>query len=83
MILTHAELKHLWWREDFQFELTQMQSIYIMIKRHPDMDSPMGNSLRYLYKALQRHLCTLQAAYKGIYGRTYNLRGLKGELWSN
>lgn len=74
-------MKHEWWEEDFRFELGQMEEIAIMIKKHPDLDDPMGKDLREMYKTVEKNVAKMQREYKKVYGRNFNLRPLKKELW--
>lgn len=68
------ELLHLFWEEDFAFEMKQRQAFVDMLKKHPD--DRIGELLRKSIKAIDKRIGVLKVKYKKVYGSNFKLRGL-------
>ncbi len=71
------QTKHDWWVEDFQF-LKDMKDDFIkMVRKHPDFDDEIGNSLRACSKELDVAIARKKREYKKIYGTNFNMKRLE------
>jgi len=69
------EIKHDWWVEDFEFEIGQRTELLGLLQKHPD--DKIGEHFREMVSAINKRIKYLQAQYKKIYGRTFNLNRIK------
>ena len=73
-LMEHWELKHVWWKEDLEFELQQRNDIASLLRKHTD--DKMGDSFREMIRSIDNRIKFLKKEYKKIYG--VNLRNDNG-----
>ncbi len=77
--IPHWERVYLWRIADIKFELAQIYAVKQLIKKHPELDDPIGNKLREMLKIIDKKLIHEKNKYKKIYGEYPKTRTLRKE----
>ena len=78
MIKPHWEFLYDCWIEDFKFELEQIQSLMLMLRKHPDDE--MGVMFREMIGVCKKRLSRMVSTYEKIYGGKPNLKAMREEV---